>query len=328
MVLSACMLLLSISVMAQKDSTLYKEKFAQVNGISLHYLDFGGSGLPIIFLQSFHDDAREWVDFNHKGFAPKFTKTSRVYAITRRGWGKSTDAASGYDVASHSKDVIAFMDALNIPKAVLVGRVPACMDMTWVAEHHPQRVAGLVYWNYPYVPHHIKDSILSQYSQMMATMGCDQTWKTLQKVTARYSWEPNFLKAAPGSIAVPAISLHVFPEEGMPSVERRFFQGAMMMATQAPTEICDSTAREYFIAVSKSPELKARIEKALEEADRSAASIEAFKKAFTPALQTVHIGELPAKYMTPEGMEKFWDEVGSDFYFKHMSAFIEKLKTQ
>lgn len=93
------------SLCAQVSSPpLYQERSVSVRGIDLHYLDFGGKGLPIIFLQSFHGDAKEWVDYDAPGFAPRFVKDHRVYAVTRRGWGKSTDTYWGFDVATQAED--------------------------------------------------------------------------------------------------------------------------------------------------------------------------------------------------------------------------------
>jgi pimeloyl-ACP methyl ester carboxylesterase len=317
----------AISIYSQTDkSQPYEEKFVQANKISLHYLDFGGRGLPIIFLQSFHDDAKEWVDFSRKGFAPRFTKTNRVFAITRRGWGKSSDPGWGYDVATQSEDVIAFMDALKIQKAVLVGRVPACMDMTWIAEHHPQRVAALVYWNRPHVAHLSKDSLLWQYDKAMATMGCDLGDAAIIKVTARNSWQPHYIKAKPGSLAIPALCFSYGEAQDTSSIEKRFFEWGLMMVKQNPAMLCDSAAREYFLAVSKNEELQNKIRAALNEADHSPAVHASFKKAFTPALKMVNIPEVTEKYQAEESMDKYWEEIASEFYLKHISEFIGKLK--
>ena len=305
-----------------QENKLYQEKFAQANGTTLHYLDFGGSGLPIIFLQDFHDDAREWVDFSRKGFAPRFVKTNRVLAVTRRGWGKSANPGWGYDVTTQAEDIIGFMDALKIEKAVLVGRVPACMDMTYIAEHHPTRVAGLVYWNRPNVPHHANDSLLWEYGQVMARMACDVP---ALKVIPRNSWLPHFINSAPGSIHIPAMYFSYGVAIDSQSVESRFFEGGLMSAKQNPAFLCDSIAREYFVAVSKDPELENRIKNELKKADHSPQVLEAFKKAFTPGLKKVQFPETLLKEAQND-QDKFWIEKGSDFYYSHMQEFIKTLK--
>jgi pimeloyl-ACP methyl ester carboxylesterase len=64
--------------------------------------------------------------------------------MARRGYGQSDDVGWGYDVATQAEDILGFMDALRIERAVLVGRHPTTQDMTWIAEHHPERLAGLV----------------------------------------------------------------------------------------------------------------------------------------------------------------------------------------
>jgi len=311
-------LLLILSATNAQDSKPYQEKFVETNEISLHYLDFGGNGLPIIFLQDFHDDATEWVKLLLGPFAPRFSKTNRVFAITRRGWGKSSDPGWGFEVSTQAEDAIAFMDALKIDKAVFVGRVPACQDMTYIAEHHPQRVAGLVYWNAPFVPLVSNDSLLWQFKKIMMRMACDVP---IHKAIPRSSWQPHYLKAKPGSIAIPAMYFSYGDSMDLQSFDRRFFEVGMMMAKQAPSEICDSTAREYFLLLAKNPELQNSISKALEKADRTAANLEAFKKAFTPTIKMA----MP-NYKFGDEFEKYWKEEGSDFYFKHISEFIVTLK--
>lgn len=304
-----------------QQNKLYEEKFVNANDISIHYLDFGGSGTPVIFLQSFHDDAHAWVDHTFTGFAPRFTKTNKVYSITRRGWGKSSNPGWGFDVASQAEDVIGFMDALKIDKAIFIGRVPACMDMTFIAEHHPQRVAALVYWNAPHVAYQANDSVYWQYKEMMLRMACDVP---LGKSLPRTSWLPHFIHAKPGSIAVPAIYFSFGDVMDKQSVETRFFAWGMMMAKQNPTMICDSTAREYFISLTKNPEKQKAVENGLKDADNRTAMIyEAFKKAFTPAITMIQRTDMAMGQQDPE---KYWKEKGSDYLYKHISEFINKIK--
>jgi pimeloyl-ACP methyl ester carboxylesterase len=60
-------------------------------GVQLEVLDWGGTGQPMIFLSGLGNTAHIWDDF-----APRFMGSHHVYAITRRGFGRSTHAASGY----------------------------------------------------------------------------------------------------------------------------------------------------------------------------------------------------------------------------------------
>jgi pimeloyl-ACP methyl ester carboxylesterase len=310
----------------QKDTTLYKEKFAQLDGISLHYLDFGGSGLPLIFLQSFHGDAGEWVDYDFKGFAPKFTGTNHVYAITRRGWGKSSDPGWGYDVASNGEDVVAFMDALKIEKAIFAGRIPASMDMTWIAEHHPNRVAGLVYFDFVYAYIDVQDSLVREYVEMLATLACDLGLDVIRKSMPRSSWRPHFLGKQEPSIKVPALW---FSQEGLyPKMSRELLTFDMLVAEASTDkfEACDPAAFAYFKKLAKDQALQKKVKEALEKTNNIPSLMAAFEKAFDPKLKIVTVSQPTQQFDSPEAYYKYWQDVEAPNYFKHMSEFIGKLK--
>src|SRR6185436_17559634 len=68
------------------DSTKHKAGFITVQrGVRLHYLDFGGSGPPLLLLPGIGNTAHAYDDF-----APALTDRYHVYAITRRGFGESS----------------------------------------------------------------------------------------------------------------------------------------------------------------------------------------------------------------------------------------------
>jgi hypothetical protein len=94
----------------------YESRFVQVRGIRMHYVDFGGSGLPVIFVHRSHADARSFADL-----APRFADGFRVLALDRRGFGESEDVDWGHGTAEQGEDILGFMDALGLKPAVLIG---------------------------------------------------------------------------------------------------------------------------------------------------------------------------------------------------------------
>jgi pimeloyl-ACP methyl ester carboxylesterase len=68
----------------------------------------------------------------------------RTLALSQRGHGDSDKPVSGYRVEDFARDVVAVLDALDIPRAVLVGHSGSCLVARRVAIDHPARVAGLV----------------------------------------------------------------------------------------------------------------------------------------------------------------------------------------
>src|SRR5690242_17925490 len=117
-----------------------KSDFVQVNGIRLHYLDWGGSGPTLIFLTGMGSSA-----YIFNKFAPRFSDQFRVLALTRRGHGDSESPETGYDADTLIEDIRQFMEALNLEKAVLAGHSLAGVELTHFAATYPNKVDKLIY---------------------------------------------------------------------------------------------------------------------------------------------------------------------------------------
>jgi pimeloyl-ACP methyl ester carboxylesterase len=117
-----------------------KSDFVHVNGIRLHYLDWGGSGPTLIFLTGMGCSA---YIFNQ--FAPRFNDKFHVLALTRRGQGDSDYPETGYDADTLTEDIRQFMDALHVEKAILAGHSLAGVELTHFAATFPTRVEKLIY---------------------------------------------------------------------------------------------------------------------------------------------------------------------------------------
>jgi pimeloyl-ACP methyl ester carboxylesterase len=111
-----------------------------VNGIRLHYLDWGGSGPTLLFLTGMGSSA-----YIYSNFAPRFTGNFRVLALTRRGHGDSDYPETGYNADTLVEDICQFMDRLGIAKAILAGHSLAGVELTHFAGTYPERVEKLVY---------------------------------------------------------------------------------------------------------------------------------------------------------------------------------------
>ncbi len=117
-----------------------KTDFVHVNGIRLHYLDWGGNGPALIFLTGMGSSA-----YIFNKFAPRFTDSFHVLALTRRGHGDSDIPETGYDADTLIEDIRQFMDALNVEKAILAGHSLAGVELTHFAATYPSRVEKLIY---------------------------------------------------------------------------------------------------------------------------------------------------------------------------------------
>ncbi|HEX9332058.1 MAG TPA: alpha/beta hydrolase [Anaerolineales bacterium] len=127
------------------DSSPHKSGFVSVNGINLHYLDWGGSGDALLFLAGMGCNAHI---FDH--LAPRFTDKFHVIALTRRGHGESDHPETGYDVDILTEDIRQFMDALGIEKVILAGHSMASIELSHFAALHPKRILKLIYLDAAY----------------------------------------------------------------------------------------------------------------------------------------------------------------------------------
>jgi non-heme chloroperoxidase len=117
-----------------------KNCFATVNDVRLQYLDWGGEGPAMIFLAGSANTPHFF-----SGLASRFGDRFRILGLTRRGHGESEQPESGYDVAMLASDVVGFMDAIEVERAILVGHSFAGREMAFIGARYPDRVTKLVF---------------------------------------------------------------------------------------------------------------------------------------------------------------------------------------
>jgi len=109
-------------------------------GENLEVLDFGGQGEPLVCLVGLLLTAHSYDDF-----APALTDRFHVYAITRRGFGASSQPETGYDIRTRIEDLSHALEAMGLDRVCLVGHSQAGDELTWFAETYPEGVSRLVY---------------------------------------------------------------------------------------------------------------------------------------------------------------------------------------
>jgi non-heme chloroperoxidase len=129
-----------------RDKSPHKEAFITINGVKLHYLDWGGKeGETLLFLTGFGHSAHIYDEL-----APRFTDRFYVLALTRRGHGQSDKPERGYDAQTLTEDVRLFLDHLNIKRVSLIGHSMAGKELTLFARLYPERVSRLVFLDAAY----------------------------------------------------------------------------------------------------------------------------------------------------------------------------------
>jgi non-heme chloroperoxidase len=147
--------------------------------VTLEVLDWGGAGRPLVFLAGGGNTAHVF-----DAFVPKLTDTYHVYGITRRGFGASSVPASGYAADRLGDDVLEVLDALKIPRPILVGHSLAGEELSSVATRRPERVAGLIYLDAAYS--------YAYYDESKGNLWIDSI--DLQRKLEQLRWQPNSSK--------------------------------------------------------------------------------------------------------------------------------------
>jgi pimeloyl-ACP methyl ester carboxylesterase len=116
------------------------ERFFDSGGVKLHYIDWGGTGRPLVLLAGLGDTAHLY-----RSLAPRLASRFRVVGLTRRGHGRSGKPDSGYDLDTFVQDIHRFLDRLGMERAILVGHSFAGLEMPRFAIKYPGRVEAIVY---------------------------------------------------------------------------------------------------------------------------------------------------------------------------------------
>jgi pimeloyl-ACP methyl ester carboxylesterase len=119
---------------------LYKEGYIQTDKIKLHYLDWGGSGTPLILLHGLGDSP-----YLFGGIAESLQNNFRIIAYSKRGHGNSEAIDSSYDTATLAEDLRVLLDSLRIDKANLLGWSMGGNEITEFAIRNPERTDKLIY---------------------------------------------------------------------------------------------------------------------------------------------------------------------------------------
>lgn len=98
----------------------------------------GANGTPMLCVHGFLDSARAWLDLY-----ATLPRDRQVVAITLRGFGDSSKNGP-FTIESYCDDVVKVMDALSMPKVILMGHSMGTMISTLLASRHGDRVEGLV----------------------------------------------------------------------------------------------------------------------------------------------------------------------------------------
>ena len=118
----------------------YMEGFIQSGNVKIHYLDWGGSGQPIVLIHGLGDTPYIFQDL-----ASSLKNNLRIIAYSKRGHYKTEASNTRYDIDELVSDLKLLVDSLQINKVNLLGWSMGGNEITEFAIRYPDRTNKLIY---------------------------------------------------------------------------------------------------------------------------------------------------------------------------------------
>ncbi len=134
-------------------------------GVRLNYVEQGDRhGTPVVLLHGYSDSRR-----SYDRVLPLLPSSLRVFALTQRGHGSSGKPEAGYAAADLSRDVAAFLDAMGLDSAIVVGHSMGSVVAQRFAIDYPARARALV--------------LEGAFAPRAGNEGVRELWKTVSTLT-------------------------------------------------------------------------------------------------------------------------------------------------
>src|SRR5262249_13778408 len=119
----------------------YQDRFVTVNGLRLHYLDWGTGGKPPFLMLHGGSAYAHWWDF----VAPALAEDFHVIALDQRGHGDSDHVEPpAYGTRHYLADLRQFIAALGLHRPVLMGHSMGGHNALIYATQHAEELAALI----------------------------------------------------------------------------------------------------------------------------------------------------------------------------------------
>lgn len=309
-----------------------ESRIIDTSRIDVQVYHAGNVGMPIVVMQDMHnyfDPDPGWSDpeenaawirtgAGHRNFVSRLGENYRVLVPIRRGYGLTEDPGKGYDAATTGRDILAMLDALDIERAVFVGRTPSQNEMLWLAENHPERMAGMILLEG--VPQPLIDvsdpavfAFASGWWRGARDLG-DNDERIDQLTMGRLDgYVPAFLTDPERRIAVPTLYL-----AGSEDFEGKWMWSNLYRFERAETK-CESATQTYPCSVFGDPQRVARLDEVFSDHPMEAligSARDRMKRQFS------NFEVSPA----PQGHEQVEDIWGD--YYERIQPFLRRLEVE
>ena len=117
-----------------------KDQWVTVDGMSFHYLDWGGNGQRIMLFHGLASTCHIW-----DMVAPILAQEYSVIAVDQRGHGESDKPDEGYEIESVTKDALGVIKGLGVEDPLVIGHSWGGSVALNMAVEAPESVKGLVW---------------------------------------------------------------------------------------------------------------------------------------------------------------------------------------
>lgn len=182
------------------------------NGTQMSWCESGAAdGLPVLCLHGYGDSLRSF-----ELMTPHMPSGLRVLAVSHRGHGDSPrpEREEDYTITAFAEDALAFLDAMGIARAVVVGHSMGSFVAQRIAIDAPGRVIGLV--------------LIGSFVTLNGHAGIDEMWKEIVR-HMEDPVDPGFIREfQTGTIAMPVDPdyVEVIVSESL-KLPARIWRGAM-----------------------------------------------------------------------------------------------------
>lgn len=115
------------------------DEFVIAGDITLHYVQWGEQGPPIICIHGLTANA-----FSFQAYADELARDHQVIAYDLRGRGDSDKPEDGYSIPLHAADLAEFIDELGVERPILLGHSLGALIALYFAAHFPDKLSKLV----------------------------------------------------------------------------------------------------------------------------------------------------------------------------------------
>ena len=116
-----------------------RDEFVIADDITLHYVQWGTQGTPIICTHGLTANA-----IYFQALAEDLAKDHRVIAYDLRGRGDSDKPEEGYSIPIYAADLAALIDELALERPIVLGHSHGAFISLYFAAHYPTKLSKLI----------------------------------------------------------------------------------------------------------------------------------------------------------------------------------------